>query len=252
MDKIVRLKNKLKNREKIFGITMSIASHNVVSLLASQDPDFIVLDFEHGPWNLELVDPILHLCRLKDLPTVVRVQDTVYHLISQPIDYGADAIMLPRTESLQQLKTAVEALRFHPYGKKGFAGGPIFRENETFEEIRNNRLLFIQIESPKGVDNLPDMLDTYGDDIAGVLVGPYDLSIMVGTPLELRSVAVMNQIARITEICNSRDKSLGIYCNDEKDAEFWHSKGMNILWVASDMTYMEKGYSAAMHIIQGL
>lgn len=252
MNRLDLLKDKLKKREKIFGVTMSIPLHNVLSVLASQEPDFIVFDFEHGPFNTELAVSLFNLCRLMDITTVVRVQDSLYHLIAKPVDFGADGIMLPRTESLEQVKTAVEALRFHPYGKKGFAGGPVFRKNETFDDINHNRLLFIQIESPKGVETLPQMLEKYGDDIVGVIIGPYDLSIMVNTPLELRSSAIMEQIEEIIKICDSKGKSCGIYCNDEKDAEYWYGKGINLLWTACDLIYMEKGYAKAVSKIKGL
>ena len=53
------------------------------------------------------------------------------------------------------------------------------RKGETLADLNKNRHIIIQIESPKGYENLPAMLDAYGDEIASIVIGPFDFSIMI-------------------------------------------------------------------------
>jgi 4-hydroxy-2-oxoheptanedioate aldolase len=125
--------------------------------------------------------------------------------------------MLPRTETLEQVETAIGALRFAPVGRKGFGGSHQFRTKETFDQFQANRLLILQIESPRGVSSLPDILARYNEQIAGIVIGPYDMSVQVGTPLEIDSAPALEQIRR-------RWPSAGISaCPAESTATTWLS-----------------------------
>ena len=128
------------------------------------------------------------------LPAFVRAQDAEYHLIAKAIDMGADGVMIPRTESPEQLKTAVDTLLFYPEGRKGSGGHAQFRKGEAYADFKKTRFLMPQIESPKGIEMLPKMLEEYGEHISAVMIGPYDLSIMVGTPKDIKSPVTKEQL----------------------------------------------------------
>ncbi|NLM78266.1 MAG: hypothetical protein GX173_09295 [Ruminococcaceae bacterium] len=245
MDKLAALKSKLDNREKIFGFLTALRDESVLPAFQRDGVDFILYDLEHGSSSGEQISDLLHACRVLDIPTIIRVQDAIYHLIAKQIDMGADGIMLPRTETLAQVETAISAIRFAPIGRKGCGGRDQFRKNETFAEFQTSRLLILQIESPLGVTNLPDMLNRYGDQVAGIVIGPNDLSIQVGTPLDLESEPVLEQIKKTMAICDRFGKSCGIFCGSLDIARRWYGEGMNILWTGSDTGLLQLGISAA-------
>ena len=184
------------------------------------------------------------------LPAFVRAQDSEYHLIAKAIDMGADGVMLPRTESLEQLRTAVDALLFYPEGRKGSGGHGQFRPGETYSDFKKTRFLLPQIESPKGIEMLPKMLEEYGEYINAVMIGPYDLSIMVGTPKEIKSPEMLEAIQKIFDISNSYRKSCGIFCDDEILAQKYRNMGCNVLWTASDKDFYMKGYNQEMEVLK--
>lgn len=250
MDSLQNLKNKLNNREKVFGFLSAIRDERVLPSYKKEGVDFILYDLEHGSENGEQISHLLHVCRALDITTIIRVQDAIYHLIAKLIDMGADGIMLPRTETLEQVQTAIGAIRFAPIGRKGCGGSHQFRKNESFDEFQASRLLILQIESPVGVTHLPDILTRYGDQIGGIVIGPYDLSIQVGTPLDIESEQVFEQIMKTIEICKRFEKSVGIFCGDLNIAKRWFDAGMNILWTGSDTSLLQRGVNAALDVVR--
>lgn len=244
MDKYELLKEKLNKRTKIVGTTMVQFNDPILlEKMKRDDVDFILFDEEHGRFDTQNLIPLLHACRILDIPSVVRVPDSQYFLIAKVIDMGADGIMLPRTQTLKQLKVAVDAIYFYPIGRKGAGGNGQFRTGETFEQFQKGRLLFPQIESQEGIDLLPKMLEEYGQFISGIIVGPYDMSIVVGTPLDIHSSVMQKSIQKVIDTCNAFEKSVGVFCNDEKEAQKYRNMGANILWTATDLVIYMKSYN---------
>ena len=253
LNKYERLAEKFKNREKIIGTTMIIfKSPIILEAMNCDELDYVLFDAEHGVFDTQNVVELLQVCRLMGLPSCVRAQDAEYHLIAKAIDMGADGVMLPRTESLEQLKTAVDALLFHPEGRKGCGGHAQFRPGEAFYDFRKTRFLLPQIESPKRIEMLPKMLEEYGEYISAVMIGPYDLSVMVGTPKDVKSDIMIESIQKIFDISNSYGKSCGIFCDNEEFAQKYRDMGCNVLWTASDKDFYMRGYNAEMEVLKNM
>ena len=250
MNKYVRLAEKLKGREKVIGTTMILLKNPIIlECMNRNELDFVLFDAEHGVFDTQNVVELLQVCRLMELPAFLRAQDCEYHLIAKAIDMGADGVMIPRTETLEQLRTAVDALLFYPEGRKGSGGHGQFRPGEQYADFKKTRFLMPQIESPKGIEMLPKMLEEYGEYINAVMIGPYDLSIMVGTPKDIKSPEMMQAIQKIFDISNSYGKSCGIFCDNEVLAQKYRDMGCNVLWTASDKDFYLRGYNEEMDVL---
>ncbi|MBO4377397.1 MAG: hypothetical protein J5889_00445, partial [Clostridia bacterium] len=132
MDRYAALKEKLAKREKVVMANVMLTTSPLL-MDAYTAADCVLLDKEHGVYGTEELIPLTMRCRMLGLPTVIRVEDSVYHLIAKSIDLGADGIMVPRTETLEQLKMAVDAIYFAPVGRTGYGGWGILRPGETVE-----------------------------------------------------------------------------------------------------------------------
>ena len=250
MNKYERLAKKLENREKVMGTTMVMFRSTILlEKMNRDDLDFVLLDGEHGIFDTHNSIEMFQTCRLMGLPVLFRAQDCQYHLIAKTIDMGADGIMIPRTESIEQLRTAVDALLFAPEGRKGMGGHGQFRSGESFCDFKKTRFLMPQIESPKGIELLPQMLEQYGEYISAVMIGPYDLSVMVGTPADVKSDIMIESIQKVFDICNSYNKSCGIFCDDEIFAQKYRDMGCNVLWTATDKDFFLRGYNLEMDAV---
>jgi len=237
------LRAKLLAREKVAGTAVLCVRDPVLAGMMKRDGlDFLVYDMEHAPFTAESLVPHLAACRNAGIPSIVRVPDAQYALVAKTVDMGADGVMLPRTESAGQLQTAVDALWFHPIGRKGVGGGGQFRPGETFEEYQRGRFLLPQIESPEGIRALPGLLDRFGPRVAGVVVGPNDMAVTVGTPGDTQSPPCQAAIAEVFGLCRERGVSAGIFCGGAGEAARYRSLGANILWTGCDIGFLLDGF----------
>lgn len=234
------LKQKLAKREPVsMGNCMQLASPLLID--AFSDMDCILLDKEHGIYGSEELIPLTMRCRELGIPSVVRVEDSVYHLIAKAIDLGADGIMLPRTETVEQVKTAVEAMHFAPIGRTGFGGWGILRDHETIADFQNGRIFLPQIESHKGLEAIPAIMEAYGDYIDGFIIGPNDYSICMGVPRELDHPVMLKEIEAVFACCAKYGKSCGCFAADAEHAKRYADMGANIFWIGDDRTYVRLG-----------
>ena len=248
MDKLTRLGEKLARREQILGTNLVLLHSTPMLELMNEDYlDFVLFDMEHGTYNNENLVPLMQTCRLLGLPCFVRVPDVTYHHIARCMDLGADGVMAPRTETLEQLKLAVESMRFPPVGRKGRGGYCQLRAGESTANYQKSRYLLVQIESPLGIENLPAMLDAYGEHIAAVVVGPYDLSFTMGLEAQFEHPDFRAAVKRVFDICIERGKSVGIFCDNTEQAKRWRALGANFMWMCTD----DQLYMAGMRSIIG-
>ncbi|MBE6666612.1 MAG: hypothetical protein E7603_10465 [Ruminococcaceae bacterium] len=245
MNKYENLKQKLQNCDQILGThIMLIASGPMMEVVNEDYLDYVIFDMEHGMFNNENLIPLLQACRLCGLPAFVRVPDHTNFHIARCLDLGADGIMIPRTETVAQVKAAVESMRFPPVGHKGKGGYCQVRQGETLEDFNKNRHLLVQIESPVGISALPDMLDAYGDEIAAIVIGPYDLSFTMNMPAQFNHPQFQAAVQKVFDICLARGKSVGIFCDSMEQARKYRQMGANFMWICTDDQILKAGLRA--------
>ena len=239
MSYIDTLKEKLEKCEKLYSSMLChIGFTGLPALYKNSGMDFLVMDLEHGSFYPENIGDFTQMCHMVELPVIVRVQDCEYHCISKPIDMGADGVLIPRTESFEQVETAISSMRFYPYGKKGVGGRALLRAGEDIYDINKNRLLFLQIESRQGVDLLDEILTRYGEHIAGIIIGPCDMAVSLGCGLDIDAPEEIECIEKTISVCKKHNKSIGMFMDDDKVAKRWHDAGMNIYWIGTEITLL--------------
>ena len=260
MDNMDRFLEKLHNRERVFGFTAYLPSHYSMADYMPKGVDFILFDCEHGPYDTDYYADYLRLCRMLNMPTVVRIADAVYHLAARAIDCGADGVLVPRVESVEQVREVLDGLRMPPIGRKGFGGKSQFYPNETVAQFNQRRLLWIQIESRKGVEILPEILRQYGNEISACMIGPCDLGISAsvevgetgGDPTEAIEQASLDVIRKMNRLCEQNGISAGCYCFDEEDAAKKIALGTNLIWMACDAFYLIRGIKQAAEAVANM
>ena len=249
MDRYSELKRKLKMREMVSMSNVSIMTSPFL-IDAMDNVDCIQLDKEHGLYGTEELVPLTMRCREKKIPSIVRVEDSVYHLIAKAMDLGADGIMLPRTESIEQLKVAVESMYLPPIGRAGCGGWGLFRDGEDFQQYQNSRVLMPQIESPRGIEKMPEMIDAFGEYIDAFIIGPSDLSIRLGCPGEWDHPNALDSIQKVFDISKKAGISCGCYSLDPAHLEKYKQMGANVAWFGNEISYIRMGIERYMEIMR--
>ncbi|MBP1991399.1 HpcH/HpaI aldolase family protein [Paenibacillus eucommiae] len=245
------LAEKLKQRQKTFGTMItSIAWPGIIPILKKGPIDFVVFEMEHNHFDWAELEAHLRTAHMLDVASLVRVTDIFYYQISKALDLGASGILIPRIESFQQLEQVISMMRLPPRGRKG-VGGYDFAVDDLIEKLsayNDEKLLLIQVETPKVLADLDQMLET--GEVAGVIVGPYDLSVSLGIPGQFEHPQFMEIVNEVIRICDAHSISCGMYMEGEERIRYWRNKGMNVIWSGSDMGFFAAGYNQLCHIIE--
>ena len=69
------------------------------------------------------------------------------------------------------------------------------------------------------------------------------MSVMMGTPYQIRSDVMKEAVRKVFDICAKYNKSCGIFCDDEVLAKAYREMGANVLWACTDTNFFMRGYN---------
>jgi len=203
-----------------------------IRILAMAGFSFVVVDLEHSTLNLATAEPLLAEARACGLSTLVRVPPDQLSLIGNALDAGANGVMVPHVDSVEQAERVVRHARFAPVGERGFSPLTIARSLDTPQSALNRgQIVVVQIEGRAGIANAGDIANVAGID--AVFVGPYDLAEALGTPSDIDSVAVMDAAERIARSV-PEGGLVGIYMDDPAKSTGWAKRGFRLQCVSFD------------------
>jgi 2-dehydro-3-deoxyglucarate aldolase/4-hydroxy-2-oxoheptanedioate aldolase len=169
----------------------------IMELVALAGFDFVVIDLEHSTISLESAYQLIGTALLTGVSPLVRVPGLDPGLIQRVLDAGAEGIMVPHVDTVEQARAAVSAVRFPPLGQRGVgstsrAGAWGARPLADYLRYGQEEVVLIaQIESSLAVRNAGSIAALDGVD--ALLVGAADLSVSQG--LAATDPAVVELIA---------------------------------------------------------
>jgi 2-dehydro-3-deoxyglucarate aldolase/4-hydroxy-2-oxoheptanedioate aldolase len=234
------IKEALRQGEIVIG-TMIIQARTpaFIQLFAQFGLQYVFLDMEHGPYNLETAADLILTARLAGITPFVRVGETQYTLYSRLLDAGAQGIMTPRVESVEQVKTILRYTKYPPRGERGFsrlAAQVDFCDIQVppFVEWANENLLtIIQIESQQAAENIEALISIPGVDI--VVLGMDDLSMSLGIPGDTKHPLAEAALEHVVSACQARNIPWGLHIPDVERLEKWIQRGMQFCTFSADI-----------------
>ena len=163
-------------------ITLNNAS--VAEILSDAGFDWLCIDMEHSVTDYAEAQQLILTIQSKGLKAFVRVGENNTRIIKRVLDAGADGIIVPSVNSLEEAEKAVQAVKYPPEGKRGVGLARAQSYGFGFEEYKDigtkNIKLILQIEHINAIDELDEIIALSGVD--GTFIGPYDLSGSMGKP----------------------------------------------------------------------
>jgi 2-keto-3-deoxy-L-rhamnonate aldolase RhmA len=217
----------------------------VGQILANAGFDFVIIDNEHGPFSIESIAELSRAARMAGVTPIVRVPDLTYAHITQPLDAGAQGIMAPRITAASQVEDVVQIMKYPPWGRRGsvmarghtnFLSGSV---SAAMDAMNKETMVVVQIETREAVEQLDPILSVQGVDVA--LVGPNDLSIALGIPGKMDDPHFVATIERVIEACRRHQVIPAIHINDLDRAVAWARKGMRLVSVGSEISFLTAG-----------
>jgi len=166
------------------GTWVKLPAMESMELVALAGFDFVVIDLEHTAMDLETAYRHIGVALLTGVSPIVRVPSLDGGIVQRVLDAGAEGIMLPHVDTVEQARAAVAAVRFPPLGARGVGGtsragawGALPRD-EYLRYGNEEVVLIPQLESAEAARNAGAIAAVPGVD--ALLVGAADLSTSEG------------------------------------------------------------------------
>jgi 4-hydroxy-2-oxoheptanedioate aldolase len=238
------VKQKLARGESVLGIYVPFPSPDVVEMCGYLGFDFVVLDAEHGPMNVESAAHLLRAAQCAGIVPIVNVPSNNPETIGRYLDMGALGIQVPQVSDRDSAEAIVCAVKYHPLGNRGMARpragqyGLVGSAQDYMDQANEEIMVVVTIENIEGVMHLPHILDVEGID--AFLVGPQDLSQSLGMPGQIGTPLVQSATDTIISQVRSAKRAVGIGARDAATARSYIAKGAQYI-VASTVDLLARG-----------
>lgn len=223
------------------GTFQKTPSRQVSEVLARSGLDFVVLDAEHAPFGIGVIDDILAATRLAGFPVLVRVGELTPAAIGSCLDAGAAGVVVPHVTSPAIAGQAVAAARFaggmRGLSASGRAGGygdmPL---GAYMAESDRAVSVWCQIEDAEAVDNIEAICAVEGVD--ALFVGRADLMRSLGAET-ITAPVVEEAVRRIARAATGNARRLAIFIGDAGEAAKFRPLGFSIFICGSDQSMLK-------------
>lgn len=231
----------------LVGTFLGLGAPVAVEAAGRSGLDWILVDLEHGGGTEAGLLPQLYAAQTTGTPTLVRVESNARLRFGRALDLGAGGIMVPRLETVEEVREAVSYLRWPPAGIRGVALGArgAMAAGVTHADVAtwSERLpLVVQIENPAIVDAAADVAAIDGVDV--LFIGPTDLSHSLGIPGQFGHPRQIEAYERVIAACRGAGKSPGILLRRPEDLARHVEMGFRFVGVSSDMNAIIDGMGA--------
>ncbi len=232
-----QFKRGMKAGKAQIGLWSSLSSHYSVEVIAGSGFDWLLLDTEHSPNDLENVVTQLQAASAYPTTAIVRPAWNDMVLIKRFLDVGVQTLLIPYVQTAEEAAAAVSYMRYPLRGVRGVAGTTratrFGRVKDYFKHVEEELCLLVQVETQQGLDNLDAIAATDGVD--GVFIGPADLSAGLGHLGDIGHPEVQKAIEDAIKRIRKAGKAAGILTPSETDARRYLDLGCLFVAVGADV-----------------
>lgn len=170
-----------QGRQQI-GLWVSLSSNYPAEVVAGAGYDWLLVDMEHTPSDMGTVLGQLQAIAPHRSTALVRPpwNDTV--MVKRLLDAGAQGLLFPMVQSVEEAQAAVAACRYPPNGMRGVAGAlranNFGRITDYYAKADGETAVLVQVETRSAVAQALEIGQVDGVD--GVFFGPADIAADMG------------------------------------------------------------------------
>jgi 2-dehydro-3-deoxyglucarate aldolase len=259
MDRTNSLRTTLERGGAVLGASVGTFSPTVIETFGGIGLDFAWVDFEHGgpsPYDSTVLENLTRAADVSGTELLVRLPAPDPHLVRKVLDAGVRTILLPRIETAAEVRRVADAMQFTYDGGPGERGIGIGRSSawgaeigEYVDEEDESVLLGVMIENETAVDNVDEILAV--PEVGFAFVGPADLSVSLGRPMETSHPDVRAAVGRIEDAAADSPVALGGIRNDPADAVAAIESGYQVVRIGGDLSSARAVLSSRLDDIRG-
>ena len=238
-----RFKQAIRSGRLQIGLWCSLSHHYAVEVVAGAGFDWLLLDMEHSPNDLESL--LVQLQAVAPYPgtPIVRVPWNDPVVLKRVLDVGAQSVLVPYVQNAEEARRAVAGTRYPLAGMRGVAGTTratrFGRVKDYARRAQDEICVLVQAETQQAVNEVESIAAVDGVD--GVFIGPADLHASLGYPGETAHPDVLPIIEQAITRIATTGKAAGILTADEKLAHRYIELGASFVAVGADVGILARG-----------
>lgn len=241
---------KMRRGEPIMAAKLNFFSPDLAELIGYTGYDVLWICNEHEMVDRSTLANILRTSKITGMDMMVRLSASAdYTDLIQPLEAGAQGLMIPHVHKVEQLKWIAHETKFYPRGMRGMdcvnqdADQGFAPTLDYIKFANDNTFVVAQIEDEEALSHAEEFAAVDGIDV--IFIGPADYSESIGLPGQPRHPKVVDAIRRCADACAKHGK----YCGTPGfgDIEFCQnliSWGVKFITGTSDWGILKEGFAA--------
>ena len=227
------------------GLMLSeVAFSNISLIFKNSGLDFFILDCEHGAFDYSDISKIVTTAKLCGIKVIIRIPDNSRRDIIRFMDMGATGLLLPMTNTAEDIKQVVRYAKYQPIGQRGIStmrAHTLYNPPKVTDYMpaaNDYTEIYAQIETASGVQNIAEILAVEG--VHGCLIGPNDLSADYGCLENTSAPEILNAIKMVAKECKKQGKLGGIITANKTYIQCAEENGLEMFSIGSELNAIAK------------
>ena len=243
------IRERLHNGDRVYGTHVcSLTNPTTAHIQATLEYDFVFIGTEHMPIDRTETAMMCRFYAAHGISPIVRLPSVDPFAASMALDGGAQGIVAPYLETVEEAKEMVGAVKYRPIKGQMLrdilsgARKPKRKTIDFLNRFNRNNYLIIGIESVAAYENLDALLAVEGVD--GVFMGPHDLTVSLEIPEQYDNPEFLRLVVDVVRRCRAAGKGVGIHYSQRTPAERWNAlldEGLNWILYGADITSITTG-----------
>jgi 4-hydroxy-2-oxoheptanedioate aldolase len=243
-----RLRQLWREGRPTFGAIATIPSIQTVQIMARSGLDWIIVDLEHGPIDLNSAHGMIVATAGTPCVPLARIAANEPWLAKAPMDLGAMGINFPMICSREDAEKATRSVRYPPRGDRLW--GPFhapFRWGASMPDYMaaadDDMICMVTIEHVEAVNRIDEIMATPGIDVA--VIGPGDLATSINKRGQIDDPEVQALMARAEAGILKSGVPIGGVARTSEQANQMIDRGYLALALGFDWSLFARGIAAS-------
>lgn len=238
------LKKRLIQGETLIGCWLNLGSPLTAEIVGLAGFDWALIDLEHGAGTEADVLHQLQALEHTPIAPMIRIESFERQRIHRMLDLGAEGIMCPRINTVEEAAKFVSGLSYPPEGQRGVAKmvrATGFSKNfdSYFKGMKDNIIGIVQVETPGILNHLDEIAAM--DNVDVLFIGPADLSMALGIFGQFDHPLFKDAVKATVSAAEKAGKATGILLFNPDDFTKYRETGIRFIACGADATFVVNG-----------
>jgi 4-hydroxy-2-oxoheptanedioate aldolase len=223
-----------------------LGSATAAEAVAASGLDYVVIDLEHGVFDLEAATDIVRAVQLRGAGALIRSGGAAADHLLRLLETGADGLLVSHVTDPETAAAVVRASLYPPDGDRGLS--PYTRvhgfshEDLAASMAAANEHLFVGVllEGRAGLEALDQVLQVPRLDL--VYFGIYDFTQSMGYGDQIEHPEVQRALEQMAERCAAANVACGTFVRTTAQAVRYRKLGLRFLAYGADGMILEETY----------